>query len=70
MSDIKLNVNPVGQDLVDQLRQQVPVRTGRLRKSIKYQVMDMNIVEFFNLAVFNMDWNDFQEKQIKKMTKK
>ena len=35
-----------------------------------YQVMDMNIVEFFNLAVFNMDWNDFQEKQIKKMTKK
>lgn len=35
-----------------------------------YQVMEMNIVEFFNLAVFNMDWNDFQEKQIKKMTKK
>ena len=35
-----------------------------------YQVMEMNIVEFFNLTLFNMDWNEFQEKQIKKMTKK
>lgn len=35
-----------------------------------YEVMKMNIVEFFNLALFNMDWNDFQEKQIKKMTRK
>ena len=42
MSEIKLNVNPVGQDLVDQLRQQVPVRTGRLRKSIKYQVRELS----------------------------
>ena len=35
-----------------------------------YQVMGMNIIEFFNLVVFNMDWNDFQEQQLKKVTKK
>jgi hypothetical protein len=35
-----------------------------------YQVMEMNIIEFFNLVVFNMDWNDFQEQQLKKVTKK
>lgn len=38
MSELKLNVNPVGQDLVEQLRDLVPVRTGRLRKSIQYKV--------------------------------
>ena len=32
MSEIKLNVNPVGKDLVEQLRNLVPVRTGRLKK--------------------------------------
>lgn len=42
MSEIKLNVNPVGQDLVDQLRAQVPVRTGRLKKSIQYQVREVS----------------------------
>ena len=31
-----------------------------------YQVMEMNIIEFFNLTLFNMDWNDFQEKQMQK----
>lgn len=41
MSEIKLNVNPVGQDLVDQLRNLVPVRTGRLKNSIKYQVREV-----------------------------
>lgn len=40
MSTIKLNVNPVGQDLVDQLREQVPVRTGRLKNSIQYKVRE------------------------------
>lgn len=35
-----------------------------------YQVLDMNIVEFFNLTLFNMDWNEFQERQIKKQMKK
>lgn len=40
MSELKLNVNPVGQDLVDQLRALVPVRTGRLRNSIQYQVKE------------------------------
>jgi hypothetical protein len=38
MSELKLNVNPVGRDLVEQLRNLVPVRTGRLRKSIQYKV--------------------------------
>lgn len=41
MSDIKLNLNPVGQDLVDQLRERVPVRTGRLRNSIQYRVREV-----------------------------
>lgn len=40
MSELKLKVNPVGQDLVDQLRNLVPVRTGRLKKSIQYQVKE------------------------------
>lgn len=35
-----------------------------------YQVMEMNIVEFLNLTCFNIDWNDFQTKQINKMKKK
>ena len=42
MSGIKLNVNPVGQDLVDQLRSRVPVRTGRLRKSVQYKVVEVS----------------------------
>ena len=42
MSEIKLNVNPVGQDLVEQLRNLVPVRTGRLKKSIQYQVKEVS----------------------------
>lgn len=40
MSELKLNVNPVGQDLVDQLRELVPVRTGRLKNSIQYKVRE------------------------------
>lgn len=40
MSEIKINVNPVGQDLVDQLRNLVPVRTGRLKNSIQYKVRE------------------------------
>lgn len=40
MSEIKLNVHPVGQDLVDQLRSVVPVRTGRLKNSIRYDVRE------------------------------
>lgn len=35
-----MNVNPVGQDLVDQLRNLVPVRTGRLKNSIQYRVRE------------------------------
>lgn len=41
MSEIKLNVNPVGNDLVNQLKSLVPVRTGRLKNSIKYQVREV-----------------------------
>lgn len=41
MSEIKLNVNPVGRDLVDQLKNLVPVRTGRLRNSINYDVREV-----------------------------
>lgn len=42
MSQIKLNLNPVGQDIVQQLRDVVPVRTGRLRKSIKYEIREVS----------------------------
>ena len=42
MSELKLNVNPVGQDLVDQLKGIVPVRTGRLRNSIQYKVNEVD----------------------------
>lgn len=40
MSEIKLNLNPVGKDLVDQLRSLVPVRTGRLKNSIQYRIKE------------------------------
>ena len=42
MSEIKLNLHPVGQDIVDQLRGQVPVRTGRLKNSIKYEIREVS----------------------------
>lgn len=35
-----------------------------------HQIMDMNIIEFFNLVVFDIDWNEFRERQIKQMTRK
>ena len=35
-----------------------------------YQILDMNIIEFFNLTLFNIDWNDFKEQQMKQMLKK
>ena len=40
MSLIKIDLRPVGQDLVDQLRSLVPVRTGRLKNSISYQIQE------------------------------
>lgn len=40
MSEIKIDLRPVAQDLVEQLRGKVPVRTGRLRNSITYQLME------------------------------
>lgn len=41
MSGIKLNLNPVCQDIVKQLRDVVPVRTGRLKKSITYSIYEV-----------------------------
>lgn len=35
-----------------------------------YKILDMNIIEFLNLTVFNMDYNDWKEQQIKKVTRK
>ena len=35
-----------------------------------HQVMGMNVIEFFNLVLFNMDWNEWRERQIKKIVKK
>lgn len=40
MSEIKIDLRPVAQDLVEQLRSKVPVRTGRLKNSITYQLME------------------------------
>ena len=34
-----------------------------------YEVLDMNVIEFFNLTMFNMDWNDFRDREMKKMIK-
>ena len=41
MSEIKIDVRPVGQDLVDQLKGLVPVRTGRLKNSVQYEVREV-----------------------------
>ena len=35
-----------------------------------YQVMEMPIIQFFNLYCFNLDWNHFREQEMKKMMKK
>lgn len=35
-----------------------------------HQVMGMNLIEFFNLTLFNMDWNEWRERQMKKIIKK
>jgi hypothetical protein len=35
-----------------------------------YQVLNMNIIEFFNLTLFNLDWNEFKEQQMKQIMKK
>ena len=35
-----------------------------------HQVMDMNIIEFFNLVVFDIDWNEFRERQMRQMIKR
>lgn len=38
MTELELNIEPVAQDLVTQLKNLVPVRTGRLKNSIQYQI--------------------------------
>lgn len=38
MSEIKLNLVPVAEDIVSQLKNLVPVRTGRLKNSIRYKI--------------------------------
>lgn len=40
MSELKIDVVPVAQDIVDQLRELVPVRTGRLKNSIQYEIRE------------------------------
>ena len=42
MSEIELDITPVAQDIVDQLKSLVPVRTGRLRNSISYSVREVD----------------------------
>lgn len=42
MSELELNIEPVAQDIVDQLKSLVPVRTGRLKNSIQYQIRKYN----------------------------
>lgn len=41
MSELKLDVSPVAKDLVDQLKDLVPVRTGRLKNSIQYEIREV-----------------------------
>lgn len=40
MSEIKLDITPVAEDIVQQLKELVPVRTGRLKNSIQYEVRE------------------------------
>lgn len=40
MADIKLNLNPVAEDIKQQLQALVPVRTGRLQKGISYLIRE------------------------------
>lgn len=40
MSDIYIDVTAVAQNIVDQLKSLVPVRTGRLKNSIKFEVKE------------------------------
>ena len=40
MSKIRIDVTPVAQDIVEQLRELVPVRTGRLKNSIQYEIRE------------------------------
>lgn len=66
MSEIKLNVNPVGQDLVDQLRSLVPVRTGRLKNSIKYQVRE--VADGYVISLIMEDY--FKWLKVRKLPKR
>ena len=42
MNKFKIDLVPVAEDIVQQLRDVVPVRTGRLRDSIKYEIREDN----------------------------
>ena len=42
MSELKIDVTPVAKDLVDQLKGLVPVRTGRLKNSIQYEIREVS----------------------------
>lgn len=42
MSEIELDITPVAEDIVEQLKSLVPVRTGRLRDSIRYAVREVD----------------------------
>ena len=35
-----------------------------------HEIMEMPVIELFNLTLFNMDWNSFKEQQMKQMMKK
>lgn len=39
-NELKLNLDKVGQDIVNQLKNLVPERTGRLKNSIKYRIVE------------------------------
>ena len=66
MSEIKIDVRPVGQDLVDQLKGLVPVRTGRLKNSVQYEVRE--VTDGYVISLIMEDY--FKWLKVRKLPKK
>lgn len=71
MSGIKLNLNPVGQDIVKQLRDVVPVRTGRLKKSIAYSIYEVEDGYVIRLTMEDyFKWLKYRTKPVRMPTQR
>lgn len=63
MSEFKLDLTPVGEDIVQQLKDLVPVRTGRLRNSISYEIREVKDGYVITLVMEDyMKWLKYRRK--------